>query len=470
MIVFSSESPASRGKSIDDLLAVALEWLTGSPHYPWHAPEEFHPLPTNDIKEFERDGQTVWLAMLFEDRRSLGGLRLQWIENRERQWTMEIVGLEENQELLISVRLSCEFFAPGKRLPTPKKPYIIRQIFEKLGGGLDGPFEVQDEPHYLLENQLSLATEIIRGRCASRIPIVYVSVDFNGYPFIDVQQTAIQLSGIAHVIVEPSRSFSTHLARETASKNPYGGTVAIVWPQSNGRQSRLKPSDFNDASDLTQELRKRIRDAWTTRTTHVATWATLRERISHRKFDELRKAGNENLEEYIAVFDADIRAKGDELRQAQNIIQSLQEEIQQLQARENSDSRILPNPGEEQEFYPGEIADIVIASLTDHLSNTTPGSRRNIVLQDLLKQNRLSDQPAKLKEEIKRCLATKAKITNQDLKKLENLGFEISSVGAHHKIRFAGDPRFTFTLHRTASDHRAGENIASDINKKLFKP
>jgi hypothetical protein len=51
---------------------------------------------------------------------------------------------------------------------------------------------------------------------------------------------------------------------------------------------------------------------------------------------------------------------------------------------------------------------------------------------------------------------------------LAKLGFDISEDGKHYKAVFQGDGRYTFSISKTSSDHRAGKNTASDINKKLF--
>ena len=53
---------------------------------------------------------------------------------------------------------------------------------------------------------------------------------------------------------------------------------------------------------------------------------------------------------------------------------------------------------------------------------------------------------------------------------LEGVGFTITDGGKHYKAVFADDPRFTFTIYKTAGDGRSGKNMTSDILRKLFKP
>ena len=48
------------------------------------------------------------------------------------------------------------------------------------------------------------------------------------------------------------------------------------------------------------------------------------------------------------------------------------------------------------------------------------------------------------------------------------LGFDISSDGKHHKLTFRGDPRYTFSMPKSSSDHRAGKNLVGKISTLLF--
>ncbi|WJW75560.1 hypothetical protein QVG61_00265 [Thiohalobacter sp. IOR34] len=59
-------------------------------------------------------------------------------------------------------------------------------------------------------------------------------------------------------------------------------------------------------------------------------------------------------------------------------------------------------------------------------------------------------------------------MTNDVRRFLEELGFEISGDGKHYKAIFMGDNRYTVSIPKTSSDHRAGMNLASEIINMLF--
>jgi hypothetical protein len=126
--------------------------------------------------------------------------------------------------------------------------------------------------------------------------------------------------------------------------------------------------------------------------------------------------------------------------------------------------------GIEQEFYPGELRDAVVKTLEEDLAGgLTTGSRRSILVKDFVNANEASDTGNRLEASIKECLSKTDRVTTETVKRLEEIGFRVTDDGKHYKALFQDDPRFTFSVFKTASDHRAGKNLASDIAKKLTK-
>lgn len=137
MLVFASEFPASAAKTLSDLFRVCHTWLTGSPHYGLQGMPEFTP-PPDDIVESSSGQHRVWIGMIEEKQRTLGGVRHLWIEEDTREWITEVVGVESSDGLWISVNIFCHLLVAGSRRPNANKPYVIKQLFNSLGGGTDG--------------------------------------------------------------------------------------------------------------------------------------------------------------------------------------------------------------------------------------------------------------------------------------------------------------------------------------------
>ena len=51
---------------------------------------------------------------------------------------------------------------------------------------------------------------------------------------------------------------------------------------------------------------------------------------------------------------------------------------------------------------------------------------------------------------------------------LEELGFSVVSEGKHYKLTYFQDPRYTIVMAKSCSDARAGNNLASEIIRKML--
>jgi len=212
MLLYATEFPTRSDASIEKFLAVCHKWLTGSPHYPFKSLSPFD-AGDGEVGDFSREGHELRVAVLEEEGGRRAGVRHSWIEAARRAWTTEVVASEDAEGLWVAVNVTCDVLEPGATPPAPKKPYIIKQLFAELGGGSDGGIAVRDTAHHLRETEVDHAVTLLTGQAANRLPVVYVSCDFTGYPEVDVDHLARLLGGMAHVVVEPSRSFSVHLGR-----------------------------------------------------------------------------------------------------------------------------------------------------------------------------------------------------------------------------------------------------------------
>jgi len=414
MLVFNSEFPASMGHTLDDLLGIATTWLVGGHLYPWNTKDEIK-IGQNDIAEYARQGQHLWVGTVVEPTRLIGGLRHQWTEESVRTWVTEIVGVQDNDGLWVSVRLYCDVHITGIEAPSPRKPHIIKQVIEVMGGGTDGPFYVQDRPHFLKESDIETAMRIVRGECGCWLPIVYASVGFGGFPFIDVDMVAKWLSDVAHVVVEPSRRFSTRLAGLVDAQNAYGGAIGLYWPQGGGRPERFLTQEFDSSKAMAQELQSRLREAWLyVQSAKSCTWADLREAVARHKINALRESHSTEIDEFSKAFDEENAALRERAVQAEAQMSHLRSALQQ--ARSASARQGLLQGGNEQGLYPSEVLDAVIATLQESLNSCSQGSRRQTIIRDLLNSNPISEARGRLESTIRDALANTTKITQSELR------------------------------------------------------
>lgn len=277
------------------------------------------------------------------------------------------------------------------------------------------------------------------------------------------------VSGMAHVVVEPSRAFSFKVKTLSGARNVFGGTIGVYWPNSQARNAYFIDDETPNPRAVQLRIAKDIRVALSNRRQVTScTWSHLKEAVARNRLEQLKAQESTQLQEYVDAFDAEIAAKQARIDEVDQENARLNAEVRRLSAASNSSEQGILRRGKEQDLYQHEIADIVIDALSDASRTAREGSRRLHVLRDLLAENSASGERQQLEEAIKALLKTYRDMDAKTKNALVRLGFDISEDGKHYKAVFQGDGRYTFTLPKTSSDHRAGKNIASDINNSLF--
>lgn len=468
MLVWATEFPAATGKSADDLLPLAKEWLVGSPHTEWtHA--HFKKEPLGEVTTYRAGGQTVAIARVEANGQRWAGVQQKWIENGEHEWTTEIVGHEHQGTLWISVRLDCNRLLPGLTLPIPKKPYFLKPLFERLGGGYDGILPIGNTPIVLSEDEVDLAASLMLGTARTRLPVVYVSMGGRGFQAVDVKRLSKWLAGMAHVVVEPSRAFSFPLSRHVGGTNAYGGAVGIYWPGGVGEPAVFRLQKSSSKAELEREIEGQLRIALIrVRPRSEGTWAALQEALSHARLDQLRAMGSTKVEEYVEAFDAELTAKQQRLDEADAEIRRLEAEIRRYHAMSREVGEGFLKRGDEQDYYPGEMRDAVVKGLTAGRASLVPDSRWAHLVDAVLNANAPSAIHDEVVAELKNALSKMSKFGGTEKRALESVGFSVTEAGKHVKAVYFDDERYMITVPKTPGDHRAGKNLVSDITRTIF--
>ncbi|HEX8394019.1 MAG TPA: hypothetical protein VF665_16880 [Longimicrobium sp.] len=468
MLVWATEFPGSAGKSPDDLIPLAKEWLIGSPYSEWTA-AHFSDHPSGAVTHYEAGGQHVAIARVAADGQQWAGIRQVWVERGEREWTTEIVGHAAEDGLWISVRLDCNLLLPGLALPIPKKPYFLKPLFERLGGGFDGILQIGDVPVVLAEDEVDLAASLIRGLARNRLPVVYVSVGRGGQSGADARRLAKWVAGMAHVVVEPSRHFSFALSRQVGGINAYNGEIGIYWPGAVGKPEYFAPRQFRSKVELEREVEGALRLALIgVRPRYEGTWSSVQEALSRVRLEQLRSTGSTEVEKYIAEFDADLGRKQNRLDEAEAEIRRLEAVIRRYQASSTDVSDGVLKRGDEQEYYPGEMRDAVVRVLAVGRASVVPGSHWDNIIDSVLRANPPSSTPEEITADLKAALSKMSKFGSSERKALEAIGFSVEDAGKHAKATYFEDERYMFTIPKTPGDHRSGKNLVSDITRSIF--
>lgn len=202
--------------------------------------------------------------------------------------------------------------------------------------------------------------------------------------------------------------------------------------------------------------------------------ALLRDRYSRQKEErlaaELEKAKALNdADELIAYFDDDIKKLQQQVEQLTKANDALSYENQGLKAKLDSTEDVaVIYLGVEDEFFPGEIKEMILEAVAEKLKNTAPKSRRHDVLSDIIQKNGFEGTAEKRANSVKILLKDYRTMSGTLRQALMDLGFTITEDGKHYRLTYYGDGRYKTTVSKTASDHREGKNIASAIIKNMF--
>ncbi len=469
MLSFAVEFPVAATSESKKFLEEVRTWILGSPHYGFVS-EDLAGITSRPDWSAVKPNASVHTLRTATPASEAVALKLISVD-REIEWETVAVFFREGTSAWISVRTSSESRDPGVRLPPPKKPRIAGDLLNALGGGQDGPLVVSRAPIILSEGDVPLAASLILGKAGCHLPVVYVSRGFQEEDdeyHVDLNALAHDLYGAAHVVVEPSRRFSRALQPLVSSANVYGGTVGIYWPRGGRRRSFFRGSAFLNSADMKRAIIEDIRNALMNRRPRPqCTWAAVQQTVSQEALKKLEESGSNELRLYTENFDTELNALKEELKEKEETIERLKEEIEQVGARIAADG-IVVIPERERNLYEGELAEIIRDALEIAINNVPNDSRREHVLKDLLKSIPVTKGGDNLRERLKEALRDYRSMDSKVKRVLEDIGFEITDEGKHYKLTYEEDDRYTFTLPRSGGDRRGGLNAASDIAKRLF--
>ncbi|MBD3801323.1 MAG: hypothetical protein IE886_07790 [Campylobacterales bacterium] len=466
MLTFKTQFPINPTKNIDDFIEVGRIWLTNSPHSDL-ASELSTATEIGDNWSKTSGSESIVFSKYGDN---LSAFRHEKVADNSIRWILEAVASKQQDSFWISIQLSVDSELPVEKLGYGKRPYIQRNIISDLGGGMDGQLQVSDKPIYLDKDELELAANLMNAKADCQMPVVYVSVNNQNIPHINPDQLAQWLTGMAHVVVEPSRSFSFELMHLTNGKNAYDGAVTIYWPDGIGTWLFLPHYEYSDPKQMQNEISKKIRlSLLSQRTRKDCTWSYIQELKSRQKIKELKESGSSKVDDYIAAFDAEIKSKDEEIKRLENEINR----IKYTYSDDTEDSTkvggntVVLN-GLEKDLYQGERLAMILDAIAHAKDSAELHSRRQSVLEDFIKSNTQEGERDTILTELKRLLTGYSSMSKSIKKSFEKLGFQISEDGKHHKLVFRGDERYSFTLPKSGSDTRGGKNAFTDLKKRMF--
>ena len=378
--------------------------------------------------------------------------------------------MSASKETWTGIKATCASKEISIEIPQVKKPVIIIRLLDRFGGGLDNDIDVGHNPIFLApdESGVDLAVNLISKTKNFRLPVVYVSSGHNGRHSVIPDRLSRKLSGLAHVVVEPSREFSFRIKNKVSSRNVYGGAVGVYWPNGEDIELHLYDRALQSIKDFEESIYYQIADTLSKRVPLLGcTWEAVKH-LKNKTAIERLKSESADAEEIASLYEIELdEAKSTESR-LRSEISRLEASIRALQAKNPVQGGISISTGGEDDYYPNEILGIVIDAIQEYSGRVVTGSRRSHILQSIIESNSFERTEESTARQIKEALRGYKEMSAKVRSTLERSGFEISPDTKHWRLVYNGDERYTYILPKTGSDVRGGLNAGSDICGMIF--
>ena len=360
-------------------------------------------------------------------------------------------------------------------------PHFISLLIERGYLQDDQDIPVLRDPIIITDRNLETIQRIIKNKEYYALPVVYVAKDFADQNPLSVSWLASRLKGAAHVLVEDSKEACKKCTEICAETSEEHGAVRIYYPSLGVNRKRFLFRSATGNMDVRLEkVVKHVIQYWNSQrmdilyTWHGVNSAVLADNLQNQiqrlaEAESAKQSVEEEINQVYEEFDEDIRSLQKKLEELSKANEALQMENFGLRAKMNiSDAMPIIYQGDEEDFYPEEIKDMVLGVLADALNNTEKGTRLHDVLEDILENNTYRHLSDERKQRVKNLFKGYKTLTGTMKQELLSLGFQITDDGKHYKIIYQGDPRYMVTIGKTPSDNRAGSNNAGMINKIML--
>lgn len=489
MLLFSTILEINNGLSKDAFIQLVLKWNKETPHT-----ENIIPgIEWNGERTVRYGTDDLYLEFLEYRNKNIIAARYSKSQEDGVVWTTDYIMNFTEWKMCIQLYRSfhSEAMAVDQRFSTP---HFITLLAEEGYLKNDGDLRTLSRPYFVQESDIGLLSRIIGGERNFRLPVVFVSKCQDNSDSVDVGLLASRLKGVAHVLVQGHAKNNYRIRIACNSQNEYFGAIGVYYPTPGMPRQRFFYRALQGPDELLLEkvVRAVINYANSQIVDPLYTWqgvhnALLLDRWSSRGEDliqlrrekreaesaqeEAEKALDEAKKLYDYIFDASVQTI-DEIKQQ---LKDLTHENERLTAENNglitklSGIELLPLLvfGEEDELFPGEIKDLVLAVL-DKYAHDHPGSRRAHVFSDLVSKNEYQGINAKKETALKSRLKGYKNMSSTMRQFLESIGFTIGDDGKHYKLTYYHDPRYVVTFPKSGSDWRGGLNQLSELVNKMF--
>ena len=360
-------------------------------------------------------------------------------------------------------------------------PHFITLLIERGYLATDEDLPVLRTPIMVTDQDLDVIMKLKDKNDSYMLPVVYIAKTKMNQDPLNTSWLASRLKGAAHILVEASKESCRECIDILGGTREDFGAVKIYYPTENVPRKRFLYRSLGGNREIRLEkVVKEVIQYWTIqRMDLLYTWQgvtnailnqNLTNQIQQRQEAEIaRKNIEEEMNQVYETFDEDLNSLQQKLDELVKANEALMIENSVLRAKLNTvDAMPIVYQGEEEDFYPNEIKDMILGVLDDALFTTENSTRKADILTDILQCNEYLHLNEEKKQRVKAIFKGYKTLTGAMKQELNDLGMTITDDGKHYKLTYHDDPRYMVTIGKTPSDSRAGSNNAAMINKIML--
>ncbi len=358
-------------------------------------------------------------------------------------------------------------------------PHFLTLLIE--GGYLkdDNGLAIFRDGLVISEDNLDILAKVINGEAKYKLPVVYVSKTVYNHDPVNVRGLCSKLKGVAHILVENDKRLNYRIRTACNDMNEYNGGIGVYFPNGSHRRFYYRAYTGSDRILFDKVIRSVLQYVNAQTVPLLYTWpgvnnSLLTDRLNSQRqerqeAENAREKAENEVEEYLGAFDEDLEKYKKQIDELTRANTSLQLENQGLRAKlSGAESVPILYLGDEDEFFQGEIREMILDAVSEALKGTTAKTRRADVLNDILTNNDYQDIRAERERQIKTMFRDYKSLSGTLRQQLVDLGFNITEDGKHYRLAYYGDGRYKTTIAKSGSDWREGKNIASTILKNMM--
>lgn len=489
MLLYSTILDIKDTMTQDDFIQLVIQWNQSSPHADNIIPN----VNWAGERNIRYGGEDLWLDIEEYRNKNIIAARFEKKGADGAIWNTDYIMNFDTMKMAIQLDRSYTEDAQMEDLQF-STPFFITMLIDGGYVADDHDLHVLRFPTLIREDNISLLADVINGVSSYSLPVVYVSKTQNNEEPVNLGLLSGRLKGAAHVFREEDVRLDGQIRIACNDKNAFHGCIGVYFPNGTHRFFMFRNYEGYDSVLLNKVTNSVFQYMIAQKLPILATWdgvnqSLLADKYASQKAERVKaeqakleaqrekqeaqrekQEAQEEVELFMDAFDDEKEKDRRHIEELSRANISLQMEIQGLRAKLNSSNDAIPALflGTEEEFYQGEIREMILDAVAEGIKNTVQGSRRWDVLNDILQSNGYKKISESRERDVKNLFRGYKSMSGAMRQQLQDMGFEITEEGKHYRMTYYGDPRYHTTVAKSGSDVREGKNIAAEIIKSMM--